>query len=447
MRQKKIRAAGIGDDHQRSTWTSACVLPPSFGYMSSAFPPLPTLPMWMAPPSLYSWPSMQPFHHSVNSYSHYWTSSATLSHAVAAPNSPTPSPEMARVASSPHINSLVAQYSHAHTFPVASLVGRPEPAGSLGVTLYNGHEAVGVRSPAEAAVLLPCLVESPIQSEAATATSDSGESTGVSGTAGRTPLEASRSDDVEEGVVNCANAIAAEVRGTAGYPSGRLSQVKESGDGWQVTSGTRRAMEEWMEEVEVGGGTGMGPFDWLDEPSTAEEGAGLPPWVLAELEEDKAAGEGEDVPVQERVEERMYRILFRTDSMESSSDALMTSSPGQYLSPGDEGEMENTGSLPQEQAPEGLAPLFAHEATVTDTGSEQQGESSSVAGAVVAAVATFELAKDSCKEVMCTSSLSRSSSTSWMKGFLDDESDLTVLRESGVMWKDVFECEDVEGCV
>ncbi|CAI5500465.1 unnamed protein product [Closterium sp. Naga37s-1] len=88
-----------------------------------------------------------------------------------------------------------------------------------------------------------------------------------------------------------------------------------------VTKGTR-AMQLWLEGGAEGDVQGMGPFDWLDEPSGAEEATGLPHWVLAELGEGGAGKKSG-----EAVEEEVYRVLFRADSMESATSEQHVTTP------------------------------------------------------------------------------------------------------------------------
>ncbi|GJP46481.1 hypothetical protein CLOM_g5762 [Closterium sp. NIES-68] len=265
-----------------------------------------------------------------------WASSSTLpalsplpprhEGADSAPAEPAAKAEMPRVDSSTHINSLVAQYSLAqagaaaaaaacagHPLSPAQLVspraGWPHfaayppvmgPMGPMGpIACVPGSDAILSPKPAAGrsastdgspspSTGLPSLLESPLQSEVTLPAESDGESFCK--------------------VEFLAERVDGEVK--VEPPEGAESAEQD----WRVTKGTRRAMQLWLEGGAEGDVKGMGPFDWLDEPSGAEEATGLPHWVLAELGEGGAGKKSG-----EAVEEEVYRVLFRADSMESAT--------------------------------------------------------------------------------------------------------------------------------
>eukprot|EP00475_Leptophrys_vorax_P018749 TRINITY_DN25621_c0_g1_i1.p1 TRINITY_DN25621_c0_g1~~TRINITY_DN25621_c0_g1_i1.p1 ORF type:complete len:471 (+),score=25.45 TRINITY_DN25621_c0_g1_i1:332-1744(+) len=435
LRQKRPRIAAAAplDDTRRVSWTAAApsfAPPQSLGFLPPSYPAaLSSFASWMPPPSYYMWPSYTsfagvgmplpggiPLAPAGMPAGCHWPGSVPaiavsygLHSNVAPPFLDAEASDMQRVASSQHINTLVAHYG----FPPASPVGR---ASSPRATKRAETPVASIVSePRGSASNLPSLLESPIQSEAAPQSSASAESTVANGAATGAVL-GSPATDVEDGVVN--GAKQAEVA---------TDLPVEIGDEWHVSSGTRRAMEAWLEEVEVGGRANMGPFDWLEEPATKDEPSGLPHWVLAELgdaEKQKAAAEDTT-----KVEEVMYQILFRTDSMESSS-----------VSPnGGDRHFKASSSAGESNAEETLN--GDKNCAQKSTAQEQQGESHGAPDTMTDAKSSAPIEADLLQEVQAGAPLSRSFSTSWMNDLVDD-TDLATMKRSNITWHDIL---DIEG--
>ncbi|CAI5483774.1 unnamed protein product [Closterium sp. Yama58-4] len=250
--------------------------------------------------------------------------------------------EMPRVDSSTHINSLVAQYSFAQAGAAAAAAaaaacasspispsqlvsprtGWPHFAacapsmGPMGPVSYApGFGAI--RSPKQAdgsasaggspspSSHLPSLLESPLQSEVLPAESDGESFCKLELPTGQVDGEAETKTDQSRRLVFPSERAAAD---------GAEEEADNAEQDLRVTKGTRRAMQLWLEGGAEGDVQGMGPFDWLEEPSGAEDATGLPHWVLAELGEGGAGKKSG-----EAVEEEVYRVLFRADSMESAT--------------------------------------------------------------------------------------------------------------------------------
>ncbi|CAI5461587.1 unnamed protein product [Closterium sp. Yama58-4] len=370
---KKTKRARRDDRRSAAAFAATLASPPyptnlSFPpQLSAALPPFqPSLPppLWTAahPPG-YSWASMSPIHQNHMLFNHYlpgFQLPAFQNGSWAVPSAlPTLSPlplrqegadsaatdanaEMPRVDSSTHINSLVAQYSFAQagaaaaaaaaaasanspvsTFQLVSpRTGWPHFAacspfmGPMGPVSYApGFGAIRSPKPADGSASaggspspsshLPSLLESPLQSEALPAESDGESFCKVELPTEQVGAEAETKADESRRLLFPSEQAAAD---------GAAEGAENAEQDLRVTKGTRRAMQLWLEGGAEGDVQGMGPFDWLEEPSGAEDATGLPHWVLAELGEGgvgKKSGEA--------VEEEVYRVLFRADSMESAT--------------------------------------------------------------------------------------------------------------------------------
>ncbi|CAI5954255.1 unnamed protein product [Closterium sp. NIES-65] len=256
--------------------------------------------------------------------------------------------EMQRVDSSTHINSLVAQYSFAQAGAAAAAAAAaaacagspvspsqlvsprtgwphfaacPPFMGPMGPVSYApGFGTIRSPKPAEGSASaggsssshLPSLLESPLQSEVLPAESD-----GESCCKIELPTEQMDGEGETEADESRRLLFPSEQPATDGGAEG----AEKAEQDLRVTKGTR-AMQLLLEGGAEGDVQGMGPFDWLDEPSGAEEATGLPHWVLAELGEGGAGKKSG-----EAVEEEVYRVLFRADSMESATSEQHVTTP------------------------------------------------------------------------------------------------------------------------
>ncbi|CAI5496324.1 unnamed protein product [Closterium sp. Naga37s-1] len=277
--------------------------------------------------------------------------------------------EMARVDSSTHINSLVAQYSFAQAGAAAAAACASHPVspsqlvsprtgwphfaacapfvGPVGPVSYApGFVTIRSPKPAEGSASaggspspsshLPSLLESPLQSEVLPAESDGESFCKLELRTEQVDGEAETEPDESRKLLFPSEHAAVD---------GGAEGAEKAEQDLRVTKGTRRAMQLWLEGGAEGDVQGMGPFDWLDEPSGAEDATGLPHWVLAELGEGGAGKKSG-----EAVEEEVIRVLFRADSMESAT--------GEYVN-------SATTTLKNEQhvtTPLHEIPLQAHEA-------------------------------------------------------------------------------------